>query len=1163
MALSNTFALLDKDFLIKLDQHRNKEVFAKIISLNWDEESVAEITGNVVSGSINVDGSSKVRRTCNITLITNQVQIEEISWSLNTKFTVELGLRNTIDPRYEDIIWFPQGMYVISSFSSTLNNSGYTITIQGKDKMCLINGDISGNLFAAHEFSTIYTTHSDGSVTKDLIPIYDIIREAVHQYAQEPYRNIVINDLDTCGVELLDYIADDSILYIFNQFEDSEVTEYLDGISWDFTGSSGSTFSGVQQTRTPVFTEAESTQILFGSGSDPREGLFEAACEAQGVTSNLAPILYGGVWYVLLKRVDPNEINTTAGYRATDITYTGELTVAIGGTITEMLDKIVKMLGEFEYFYDINGRFIFQRKRIYFNSTWTNAIVNDNETYYDSVANSSNSIYDFVDGYLIESFQNKPQINVIKNDFAVWGNLTGVGGKALPIHLRYAIDHKPQVYYSLLEQKPYQSYSVGGQYDWRELIYQMARDNLAAREKIAGLIQALKTQTNYVQAIGKGIIGEALAPYEKALRFHYDYDSLNAASYKDYYYYDDLKQEFVALASEEEYEQAILNKRFLYGPDVNKINLQLTESQLAEMNAKLGYDYSLAQTYPVISGEIEKPDDSVKPPVGTHLETVVQKVTRSEIVETPAYEKSEVKITVGTDEYEPMDVPAQEVEQYLFVLEMFSSYIKIALAQMALVDPQIVNNDLAGQYPEGTRPEYAAANYAITQTGWADSTIRHDGNGYSYDNGMIFNMLTTLNYVDDENIKRKTLELFDFSWDDDYFDVQLSRAQRSVLNAVGRAYGLTGITTGRRDSYGFSVVSSSLFDISIMLFPGKHYTQPQSLNQLLVIIDEIRNQLHTYYTTTKQTVRTWDEYVTTVIEVPDDTTYDEDEYMPLPEIIRNQELEEALLNEFKSSNYIDKTQSELDAWQDTFNTGYDAYFTDMLEFWPHLYRTQKTVKTVYNDNGTTNQTDDGRMEYTDNTVDDYAEWEQNGYWNPQYVKWNSSNNTISFVEPESLFFWIDFFDQDSGDMNLYQYSVEAIGRRSKSVNDKDVKAIYFRETPQLLFVSTDYEPVKGEENLAYARINLVPPFSDYFKMSAQGKSAKEVLDSMLYDATYYQETVTISAIPIYYLEPNTRIRVHDNQSGIDGEYLIKSFSIQLQHDGMMSITANRAVDRII
>jgi len=82
--------------------------------------------------------------------------------------------------------------------------------------MCLINGDISGNLFAAHEFSTIYTTHSDGSVTKDLIPIYDIIREAVHQYAQEPYRNIVINDLDTCGVELLDYIADDSILYIFN-----------------------------------------------------------------------------------------------------------------------------------------------------------------------------------------------------------------------------------------------------------------------------------------------------------------------------------------------------------------------------------------------------------------------------------------------------------------------------------------------------------------------------------------------------------------------------------------------------------------------------------------------------------------------------------------------------------------------------------------------------------------------------------------------------------------------------------------------------------------------------------------------------------------------------------------------------------------------------------
>jgi len=69
-----------------------------------------------------------------------------------------------------------------------------------------------------------------------------------------------------------------------------------------------------------------------------------------------------------------------------------------------MLDEIIKMLGEFEYFYDVNGRFIFQRKKIYYNSSWNNAITYENQTYYDSVANSSASVYNFQSGYLVNSF---------------------------------------------------------------------------------------------------------------------------------------------------------------------------------------------------------------------------------------------------------------------------------------------------------------------------------------------------------------------------------------------------------------------------------------------------------------------------------------------------------------------------------------------------------------------------------------------------------------------------------------------------------------------------------------------------------------------------------------------------------------------------------------
>jgi len=102
---------------------------------------------------------------------------------------------------------------------------------------------------------------------------------------------------------------------------------------------------------------------------------------------------------------------------------------------------------------------------------------------------------------LIESFQNKPQLNAIKNDFAIWGKLTGVNKTALPIHLRYAIDRKPRIYYSLLEKKCYTSnLEYYGQYDWRELIYQMARDNLAAHTNIKGLLRAVATQNALDQA---------------------------------------------------------------------------------------------------------------------------------------------------------------------------------------------------------------------------------------------------------------------------------------------------------------------------------------------------------------------------------------------------------------------------------------------------------------------------------------------------------------------------------------------------------------------------------------------------------------------------------------------------------------------------------------
>ena len=99
--------LFDFDFLKELDNQNNREVFARIISLTFQETPVETIEGRVTSGSINIDGASAVRRTCSLSLIAKDLDINSFYWGVKTKFKLEVGLKNNINPEYPDIIWFP------------------------------------------------------------------------------------------------------------------------------------------------------------------------------------------------------------------------------------------------------------------------------------------------------------------------------------------------------------------------------------------------------------------------------------------------------------------------------------------------------------------------------------------------------------------------------------------------------------------------------------------------------------------------------------------------------------------------------------------------------------------------------------------------------------------------------------------------------------------------------------------------------------------------------------------------------------------------------------------------------------------------------------------------------------------------------------------------
>lgn len=479
----------DKEFLYNLNQDRHKEIYAKIISLSFDEKPLEQIEGRVTSGSINIDGTSTVRRTCNLTLIAKDVNITDFYWGVSNKFTLEIGLKNNINKDYPDIIWFKQGVYVITSFNSSLTNSNYTISINGKDKMCLLNGEIGGSLPSSIDFGKIdiyedtysevqikdhtqyvankYYIYENGEYkislnefdknkkyyTKDILlkqdslKLKDIIKEAVHEYGKELYHNIIINDLDNYGLELLEYRGDKPLYLLYDE-EAQIYTQMV--IDENFSIGNGYTISTCPQYNNAI--------------DSLNDGRYIFTLE-DGKKYSTTKIEYG----------------TTAGYRTTDLTYPGDLISSVGESLTSILDKIKNTIGAFEYFYDIDGRFIFQAKKIYSQNSWNTLVNADDNIFARDAVEESPYSYSFEDVNLIQQFQNTPAINNVKNDYSIWGTRKSITGAEIPIHARYAIHNKP-VYYHSYDGNIYTTLDINDEdvnykkVDWREIIYQMALD---------------------------------------------------------------------------------------------------------------------------------------------------------------------------------------------------------------------------------------------------------------------------------------------------------------------------------------------------------------------------------------------------------------------------------------------------------------------------------------------------------------------------------------------------------------------------------------------------------------------------------------------------------------------------------------------------------------
>ena len=76
------------------------------------------------------------------------------------------------------------------------------------------------------------------------------------------------------------------------------------------------------------------------------------------------------------------------------------------------------------------------------------------------------------------------------------------------------------------------------------------------------------------------------------------------------------------------------------------------------------------------------------------------------------------------------------------------------------------------------------------------------------------------------------------------------------------------------------------------------------------------------------------------------------------------------------------------------------------------------------------------------------------------------------------------------------------------------------------------------------------------------RSAYEEIKQQLYQYTNYNEQVSLTMLPIYYLEPNTRITIKDTQSGLNNDFMIKTISLPLDINGTMNLSCTKVMENM-
>lgn len=186
-------------------------------------------------------------------------------------------------------------------------------------------------------------------------------------------------------------------------------------------------------------------------------------------------------------------------------------------------------------------------------------------------------------------------------------------------------------------------------------------------------------------------------------------------------------------------------------------------------------------------------------------------------------------------------------------------------------------------------------------------------------------------------------------------------------------------------------------------------------------------------------------------------------------------------------------------------------------------------------------------------------------WREHYgliVPWNGYNIDV-VTSPQTIRYWLDIIDTST---SLGQYSVNRIGRRTIVKENSKINEVLSKEVPDIVFID-DSEEDRTKVNQAmldYISIGqsyclVQSEFIPSFQYRSSFGSCYEEIRELMYRNLMYNSQVSLTTIPIFYLDVNKVIRLNFPEIGITGNFIITQITWTIGNTSTMSITATEAI----